>query len=120
MPVRVKDSVGAYGEDVAARHLEEKGLVVLARNWRCAAGEIDIVALDGDVIVICEVKTRSGFGYGSGLDAVTREKGARLRRLATAWRDANGYGCAPVRIDVVAVHRGRGESPLIEHVESAF
>ncbi|NEE03661.1 YraN family protein [Phytoactinopolyspora halotolerans] len=118
--MRVKDSVGAYGEDVAARYLEDKGLVIVARNWRCAAGEIDIVALDGDLVVICEVKTRSGFGYGSGLEAVTREKGARLRRLAVAWREANGCDRAPVRIDVVAVHRGRSDAPLIEHVEGAF
>ncbi|WP_129668696.1 YraN family protein [Phytoactinopolyspora endophytica] len=118
--MRVKDGVGAYGEDVAVEHLEENGLVVIARNWRCAAGEIDIVALDGDIVVVCEVKTRSGFGYGSGLEAVTREKGARLRRLALAWRNANGFEGATVRVDVVAVHRGQQGSPLIEHVKGAF
>jgi putative endonuclease len=118
--VRVKDGVGAYGEEVAVRHLEGDGLVVVARNWRCAAGEIDIVAMDGATIVICEVKTRSGLGYGSGLEAVTREKAARLRRLALAWREANcGCGC-PVRVDVIAVHRLPGEPPKVEHVRGAY
>jgi putative endonuclease len=119
VPVRVKDSVGAYGERVAARHLEAAGFAVIARNWRCSAGEIDIVALDGSTVVVCEVKTRSGFGYGSGLEAVTREKAARLRRLAGMWLDAAGWRGAPLRIDVVAVHRRRRGVPLIEHVRGA-
>ncbi len=58
--MRAKDALGRYGEDVAARHLVDDGLVLLARNWRCAEGEIDIVARDGDVLVVCEVKTRRG------------------------------------------------------------
>lgn len=118
--MRVKDGIGAYGEDVAVRHLEELGLVVVARNWRCDAGEIDIVALDDDVVVVCEVKTRSGLGYGSGLEAVTPEKGARLRRLAVAWLYANGRPGRPVRIDAIAVHRLRSGPPHVEHVRGAF
>jgi putative endonuclease len=59
-PVRAKDALGRHGEEVAARHLAAAGLVILDRNWRCAAGEIDIVAADGDALVICEVKTRRG------------------------------------------------------------
>jgi putative endonuclease len=120
LPVRVKDGVGAYGEEIAVRRLEEDGLRILARNWRCAAGEIDIVAEEGGVVVICEVKTRSGLGFGSGLDAVTREKGARLRRLALLWLEAAGRRGAPVRVDVVAVHRRTDGPPGIEHVRGAF
>ncbi|NDL59339.1 YraN family protein [Phytoactinopolyspora mesophila] len=118
--MRVKDGVGAYGEEVAVRHLEQQGMEILCRNWRCAEGEIDIVALDGQTVVVCEVKTRSGTGYGSGLEAVTWEKRSRLRRLALTWREANGRHNAPVRVDVVAVHRQRRGAPHIEHVRGAF
>jgi putative endonuclease len=62
--VAAKDGVGKYGERVALRHLEDAGFEILARNWRCPDGEIDIVARDRNVLVICEVKTRSGLGYG--------------------------------------------------------
>lgn len=118
--MRVKDSVGAYGEQVAVRHLERAGLVVLARNWRCAEGELDIVALDGDTVVVCEVKTRSGFGFGSGLEAVTRAKAARLRRLSLRWLRESGRAGAALRIDVLAVHRRRDREPLVEHVRGAL
>ncbi|NED96961.1 YraN family protein [Phytoactinopolyspora alkaliphila] len=118
--MRVKDGVGAYGEEIAVRRLEEDGLRILARNWRCPAGELDIVAEEGDVVVVCEVKTRSGLGFGSGLEAVTREKGARLRRLALAWLEANGRRGRPMRIDVIAVHRRPDEPPRVEHVRGAF
>ncbi|AYY12733.1 YraN family protein [Actinobacteria bacterium YIM 96077] len=118
--MRVKDGVGAYGEQVAARHLERNGLIVVARNWRCSVGEIDIVALEDATVVVCEVKTRSGLGYGSGLEAVTGEKGARLRRLALAWLDATGRYGSPVRVDVIAVQRRRLAPPHVEHVRGAF
>ena len=75
--MRAKDALGRYGEDVAARHLIEQGIVVLERNWRCDAGEIDIVGRDGQVLVICEVKTRRGTGYGTPIEAVTPRKLAR-------------------------------------------
>jgi putative endonuclease len=118
--VRAKDAVGRYGEDVAARHLVESGFDVLARNWRCAAGEIDIVARDGGVLVICEVKTRSSTVYGAPAEAITRVKAARLRELALWWlRDHPSGGC-PVRFDVVSVLRsGRGAAD-VQHLRGAF
>src|ERR1700691_3807011 len=79
--VVAKDAVGRYGENVAALHLVEAGLEVLDRNWRCAAGEIDIVAREGDVVVICEVKTRSSTTFGAPQEAITPVKAARLRQL---------------------------------------
>jgi hypothetical protein len=60
-----RGALGRYGEDVAARQLQAAGLTILARNWRCREGEVDIVALDGDVLVMCEVKTRRGVGFGT-------------------------------------------------------
>jgi len=111
----VKDAVGAWGERVAVDHLVSAGMVVLDRNWRCASGEIDIVARDGDVLVICEVKTRSGTGFGAPLEAVTARKAARLRRLAAAWMSASGLRPLEVRIDLVGVLRQRRGPAEVEH-----
>ena len=114
--MRAKDAVGRYGEDVAARHLREAGLVVLERNWRCPRGEIDIVARDGDVLVVCEVKTRSGLAYGSPLEAVNRAKAARLRKLAALWLAERGMHPREVRFDVVAVVRQQRGAAAVEHI----
>ncbi len=116
----VRGAVGAFGEDVAARHLVDRGLIVLDRNWRCAAGEIDLVARDDDVLVMCEVKTRRGDGFGAPAEAVDRRKAARLRRLAVLWLDAHPVRASQVRIDVIGVlmpPRGaRGGTVRVEHL----
>ncbi len=118
--MRIKDAVGAYGEHVAVQYLTEAGYIILARNWRCPDGEIDIVALDGETVVVCEVKTRTGQGFGSGLDAVTREKAARLRTLGRRWLGEFGRVDTPLRFDVIAVHRSRRGLGDVEHVRGAF
>jgi putative endonuclease len=102
-----KDETGRHGEVLAARWLEEHGLRVIELNWRCRGGEIDVVALDGDEIVVVEVKTRRGLGWGHPLEAVTPVKLARLRRLAGAWLEAHPGTGRRVRIDVVGVVLGR-------------
>ena len=112
----VKDVLGRFGEDVAADHLQKAGLVVLERNWRCREGELDIVALERRVLVICEVKTRSGLRYGSPLEAVSHRKRVRLRRLAATWLAVQGLHFDEIRIDVIGlVGDGAGEFSL-EHV----
>jgi putative endonuclease len=115
-----KSSVGRYGEDVAARHLEAAGMTVLARNWRCDAGEVDLVAIDGETVVICEVKTRRGLDYGSPLEGVTPRKLARLRRLASRWlaerRQAGEPPPSAVRIDVVGVMLRAKGAAAVEHL----
>ncbi len=73
-------ALGKYGEDLAARRLVDAGFSLLDRNWRCRDGEIDIVARDGDVLVVCEVKTRRDVGFGTPLEAVTPAKAGRKRR----------------------------------------
>jgi putative endonuclease len=115
-----KDELGRRGEDVAAEWLEAQGMRVLERNWRCPAGEIDLVALDGDDVVVVEVKTRSGTGYGHALESVTAAKLARLRRLAAAWSRAHPGRGRGLRIDVVGitVERCHGHE-RIEHVRGA-
>ena len=118
--MRAKDAVGHYGEDVAARHLAESGLEILARNWRCAEGEIDIVARERDALVICEVKTRSSLVCGTPAEAVTRKKADKLRRLAYLWLQEHPGGGVDVRFDVVSVLRGRVGAATVEHVRAAF
>lgn len=109
-------SVGRYGERVAERALLERGMTVVERNWRCPQGEIDLVLRDGDVLVVCEVKTRSGVDYGHPLEAVDELKAARLRRLAARWIEAHGVRPGEVRIDIVGVVRRRQGAAEVVHV----
>ena len=90
---------------------------ILARNWRCQEGEIDLVAADGDALVICEVKTRRAGRYEHPMAAVRPEKTARLRMLAERWMARHG-GPPPggVRIDVVGVVLPTRGAPSVEHV----
>lgn len=115
-PAAPRLALGRYGEDLAARHLAGLGMVVLDRNWRCPAGEIDLVLRDGDVLVVCEVKTRSSSVCGSPHEAITTAKLARLRRLAEAWIHAHDVHPADVRLDLVAVLRPRRGPSQVEHV----
>ena len=109
-------SLGAFGEAYAARHLTERGLVVLDRNWRCETGEIDLVLREGAVLVVCEVKTRTSTAYGTPLEGVTATKAARLRRLAARWLTEHQVHPDEVRIDMVGVLVPPGREPLVEHV----
>ncbi|MFF3291144.1 YraN family protein [Streptomyces sp. NPDC003023] len=111
-------ALGRYGEDLAARLLTRSGMCLLARNWRCGrAGEIDIVAREGDTVVVCEVKTRRAGAYEHPMAAVTPAKAQRLRRLAACWLERHG-GVPPgdVRIDLVGVVLPRRGAAVVEHV----
>ncbi len=111
-----RTALGRYGEELAARYLRERGMTLLARNWRCEHGEIDIVARDGPCLVVCEVKTRRGTAFGEPVEAVTVRKALRLRRLAWAYLREHGPHQGPVRIDVVGVLCRRGRRPVVRHV----
>ncbi|MYX31565.1 YraN family protein [Streptomyces sp. SID8381] len=118
---QARSALGRYGEGLAARRLATAGLTVLARNWRDGrTGEIDIVARDGDVLVVCEVKTRRASGFQHPMAAITPEKAARLRGLAQRWIQTHG-GAPPggVRIDLVGVLLPRRGAPVVEHVRGA-
>jgi putative endonuclease len=111
-----KDRLGRWGEELAAAHLEGQGLQVLERNWRCAEGEIDVVATDGGTLVVCEVKTRRSTRYGTPLEAVGPSKVHRLQRLAFAWcQERKVRPRGGIRIDVVEVLAPRDATPLITH-----
>lgn len=111
-----KDDLGRLGEQLAAEYLQQTGIRILDRNWRCADGELDIVAAERRVLVACEVKTRSGVAFGSPLEAISRRKQARLRRLAVSWIQAHGVLFDEVRIDVIGLVRDRAGHFTIEHV----
>ncbi|MFD3311519.1 YraN family protein [Streptomyces sp. NPDC058656] len=115
---KARNALGKYGEDLAARRLTESGMTVLQRNWRSGrAGEIDIVARDGDALVVCEVKTRRTGTFEHPMAAVTPVKAQRLRGLAERWLQEHG-GAPPggVRIDVVGVLLPDRGAPVVEHV----
>ena len=114
-------AVGRYGEELAARMLEGAGWVVVDRNWRGTRGELDLVALDGRELVVVEVKTRTGLGYGHPSEAVTPRKLARLRRLAGEWLAGRAAETVPtrpssVRVDVVGVLLEKGRPPQVDHL----
>jgi putative endonuclease len=115
-----KDVLGRRGEDLAAAYLEEQGLVVLSRNWRCRHGEIDLVATDATRLVVCEVKTRSGSRYGIPAEAVTRRKVARIRRVTGAWLAAHRVYWVEVRFDVLAVTAEPGHPATVQHYRAVF
>ena len=113
----VNRALGAYGEALAARHLvQEQGMVLLDRNWRCEAGEIDLVLRDGRVLVVCEVKTRSSVACGHPHEAVTSTKVARLAELGDRWQRSHGVRAEELRIDLVCVIRPRRGPSTVDHV----
>lgn len=114
--MRAKDAVGRYGENVAASYLVAAGWEVVDRNWRGRAGELDIVALHGDELVVVEVKTRTGEGYGHPAEAVTAAKLGRLRRLAGEWLASHDLHPRSVRVDVIAVRTARRGAASVEHL----
>lgn len=109
--------LGAWGEQLATRHLIGEGMVVLDRNWRGDGGELDLVLRDGNTLVVCEVKTRSSTGWGQPLEAVGREKAGRLRRLAGQWMASHAVRATDVRIDLVGILR-TPHGPVVEHVRA--
>ena len=116
-----RQAVGAYGERCAVRHLIDAGLVIIERNWRCAAGEIDIIARQGDTIVFCEVKTRRSSRYGPPEEAVTPVKARRIRRLAAGWlAEHPDQRRREVRFDLVSVLAGGTGAAQVQHLTAAF
>ncbi len=111
--------IGALGEQLAVDYLDQMGLRVLTRNWRCRYGELDIIAADDATraVVFVEVKTRTGEQYGGVEQAVTPAKVRRLRRLAGLWLAQQQGSWASVRIDVIAIRIGRRRTPEITHIQ---
>jgi putative endonuclease len=99
-------AVGAAGEAAAVAWYEARGYQVLARNWRCREGELDLVLAQRGTIVFCEVKARTSAAFGLPAEAVTRTKQQRIRLLATRWLEATGTRPTTLRFDVACVLAG--------------
>ena len=108
--------VGRIGENAALDVYRNRGYRVVARNWRCPLGELDLVLLRGEMLVICEVKTRRGSTFGGGYEGVTARKRAKVRALAEAFLRARPGCPETVRFDVasVALRAGLVEVELFE------
>ena len=115
-------ALGTWGEELAAQHYERLGARVLARNWRCREGELDLVVLEPDgTLVFCEVKTRSSLAYGEPAEAVSPVKARRLRVLACRWlAEQRPAGAGDLRFDVVAVLRQPAGRAALTHLRAAF
>lgn len=116
-----RSALGAFGEEAAAAYLQRRGATILARNWRCSGGEIDLVARTGDQLLFVEVRTRRAGGGATPEESIGPAKAARLLRLAYAFLEAAGIAPEPLwRIDVIAVEvDARGRLWRIEQIEGA-
>lgn len=116
---RGRSDLGLRGEALAAKELERKGYEILERRWRCRFGEIDIVARDGDTVVVVEVKARTRSDVFSPVDAVDAPKQRKLVALAKAYARAHAPD-GVIRFDIVGVTAAPGKSPQIQHFTGAF
>lgn len=112
--------LGPEGERLAERFLRKQGYRILARNYRCSCGEIDLIALDGETVVFVEVKAKSGGGFGPPLEAVTARKRKRLVLVANYYLTAFKLHHLSTRFDVVGIRWAEGGEPGIVLVRDAF
>jgi putative endonuclease len=112
-----RQSLGRYGEQLAEKHLLTQGYTILAKNWRCPEGELDLVAQQGDEVVFVEVRTRRGNRLGSPEESVTQAKQARLIQLAYTFLAEYEEPDPPWRIDVIAIVVGQaGAIERLNHI----
>jgi putative endonuclease len=114
-----KYAAGLLGQQAAEAHLMQKGLRILARNYRIKTGEIDLIAADGTYLVFIEVKTRASDGYGDGREAVTLNKQRRIIKTAMYYVVRYGLAERDIRFDVVEVTVREGVY-FVEHIADAF
>ncbi len=118
--------LGRIGEDAASAEYLARGFRIVARNWRCSLGEIDLIARRERLLVVCEVKTRRGSAFGGPFDAVTAVKQRRIRSLATAFvaelapAATDGPDGFDVRFDVASVALDATGRPQVHLFEDAF
>ncbi|HZE39257.1 MAG TPA: YraN family protein [Stackebrandtia sp.] len=113
--VKDRRELGALGEELAAAHLRRDGMRIVARNWRCRSGELDIVAARGATVVVCEVKTRRSVRCGTPAAAIDADKARRVRELALLWRNESRRAWRRMRIDAVCVLVGPDGTASIDH-----
>lgn len=114
--------LGRWGEDRAAEYLRDKGFRLVAANWRCRFGEIDLVAEDGTYLCFVEVKLRKNAAYGPAAAFVDGRKQDKLRAAAMLYLSRRPTDLQP-RFDVIEIYAPRGletEKPELFHLENAF
>ncbi|MEW6227578.1 MAG: YraN family protein [Bacillota bacterium] len=115
-----RKELGVRGEDIAVRHLESLGFEILERNFRCKAGEIDVVARKGNLVAFVEVKTRRPGPFGTAREQITDAKRRRIVGAARTYVAARGMAPACYRFDVVAIDIPPGAAPSVELIAGAF
>ncbi len=103
---------GTWAEDLACRHLTDHGLRLIARNYRCRHGEIDLIMRDGAVIAFVEVRFRSRIDFGSGVESVDARKRARLLSSAEHYLQRHATLQVDCRFDVVSILKSRNTHQL--------
>ena len=111
--------LGKLGENLAKQRLKSLGYKILKTNYRCSLGEIDLIAMDGDVLVFVEIKTRRNNPLGEVKEAVDRRKQRQISKVALSYMKANNFMGKRARFDVVAI-RLIGTKEEIEVVSNAF
>lgn len=114
-----KQELGKEGERVAEQYLKKKGYKLIERNYRCAGGELDLIVLDRRVVVFVEVKTRTGQGFGSPIEAVEFHKQRKMIQAAQYFLTEKKLHQRDARFDVIGVS-WPGRKPVVEHIENAF
>jgi putative endonuclease len=113
-------TLGKSGETFACRELERRGYAILDRRYRTRAGEIDIVARDGETIVFIEVKARRSTRFGRPAEGVTPQKQRTLMQMASYYVLTKGLTNSRCRFDVVEVRFTGERMPQVEVIRSAF
>jgi putative endonuclease len=111
--------LGTDGERTAADYLRERGYHILERNFRCRAGEVDLIALDGATLVFVEVKLRRSLARGSPVEGVTPLKQIRVRKAAQLYLAYSGRLFHRIRFDVISIMKS-GKNTDITHLKAAF
>lgn len=121
MLTKTTKQIGDSGEDLACKYLEKQGLKILKRNFLIRGGEIDIIGMDGDVLVFVEVKTRFGQEYGFAREAITPWKLRYLKKAAMVYCAQTKWGDKPIRLDLVAIDYPDGDqtkNPTVELIQN--
>jgi putative endonuclease len=117
---RARSEVGAWGEAIATKHLEDKGYTILHRNWRHGHGELDIVACKSELVTFAEVRTRTSDVFGLPEETITARKRAKLIETAQAYLDEHGLGEAQWQIDVIVIELDdKNAVARLEQIEAA-
>lgn len=116
----MRQKVGQMGEQAARDYLEKQGYSIIETNYRCKLGEIDIIARDGEMVVIVEVRTKTGLAFGRPEESINRDKARKLNRLALQYIQANYHREISSRIDLIAVmiEKNSGLVKDVKHIKN--